>query len=209
MLRPEGKHRHSHAGAPRATLFLPPRRGSAAILAEMRIDNSSISPALCTDTPRTPTATRARSPVFGENVAQHGRWRDQAEPPGSPVGGTKEAENLRKLVLAMSSDIRVLWVEARRPPNKMRTLHHIRTRRGGRRIERRDHGSLFARLASRIGWRRSSASSMEMAFASSIPTARLGAGAPGHLTRKRRCGWCRDRGELIRRWEGRRPGGEV
>src|SRR6201989_491586 len=78
----------------------------AGILAEMKLDPSSIVTALLHDTIEDTDATRDEiAGMFGEDIARLvdgvtklSRLEVQSE-------STKEAENLRKLVLAMSSDI--------------------------------------------------------------------------------------------------------
>src|SRR5260370_35929647 len=98
----------------------------AGILAEMRLDTSSIVTGLLHDTLEDTDATRDEiSGIFGEDIARLvdgvtklSRLEVQSET-------TKEAENLRKLVLAMSSDIRVLLVKLADRLHNMRTLHHI------------------------------------------------------------------------------------
>src|SRR6266851_1948216 len=84
----------------------------AGILSEMRLDTASIVTGLLHDTLEDTDATRDEiARLFGENIARLvdgvtklSRLEVQSE-------STKEAENLRKLVLAMSSDIRVLLVK--------------------------------------------------------------------------------------------------
>ena len=123
----------------------------AGILAEMRLDTSSIVTGLLHDTLEDTDATRDEiARLFGENVARLvdgvtklSRLEVQSE-------STKEAENLRKLVLAMSSDIRVLLVKLADRLHNMRTLHHIKDPARRRRIAR-ETMDLYAPLASRIG----------------------------------------------------------
>ena len=122
----------------------------AGILAEMRLDTSS----------------------FGENIARLvdgvtklSRLEVQSE-------STKEAENLRKLVLAMSSDIRVLLVKLADRLHNMRTLHHIKDPARRRRIAR-ETMDLYAPLASRIGMEKVKRELEELAFAELNPDGRV------------------------------------
>ena len=95
----------------------------AGILAEMKLDTSSIVTGLLHDTLEDTDATREEiARMFGESVARLvdgvtklSRLEVQSE-------STKEAENLRKLVLAMSSDIRVLLVKLADRLHNMRTI---------------------------------------------------------------------------------------
>jgi guanosine-3',5'-bis(diphosphate) 3'-pyrophosphohydrolase len=84
---------------------------------------------------------------------------------------TKEAENLRKLVLAMSSDIRVLLVKLADRLHNMRTLHHIKDPARRRRIAL-ETMDLYAPLASRIGMERVKRELEELAFAELNPDGR-------------------------------------
>src|SRR5882672_3509016 len=84
---------------------------------------------------------------------------------------TKEAENLRKLVLAMSSDIRVLLVKLADRLHNMRTLHHIKDPARRRRIAH-ETMDLYAPLASRIGMEKVKRELEELAFAELNPDGR-------------------------------------
>src|SRR5216684_3695755 len=101
--------------------------------------------------------------LFGENIARLvdgvtklSRLEVQSE-------STKEAENLRKLVLAMSSDIRVLPVKLADRLHNMRTLHHIKDPARRRRIAH-ETMDLYAPLASRIGMEKVKRELEELAF---------------------------------------------
>jgi guanosine-3',5'-bis(diphosphate) 3'-pyrophosphohydrolase len=144
----------------------------AGILAEMRLDTASIVTGLLHDTIEDTDATREEiARLFGENVARLvdgvtklSRLEVQSE-------STKEAENLRKLVLAMSSDIRVLLVKLADRLHNMRTLHHIKDPARRRRIAH-ETMDLYAPLASRIGMEKVKRELEELAFAELNPDGR-------------------------------------
>src|SRR6266850_665996 len=144
----------------------------AGILAEMRLDTSSIVTGLLHDTLEDTDATRDEiARLFGENIARLvdgvtklSRLEVQSE-------STKEAENLRKLVLAMSSDIRVLLVKLADRLHNMRTLGHIKDPVRRKRIAR-ETMDLYAPLASRIGMENVKRELEELAFAELNPDGR-------------------------------------
>ena len=161
----------------------------AGILAEMRLDTASIVTGLLHDTLEDTDATRDEiAGLFGENIARLvdgvtklSRLEIQSE-------STKEAENLRKLVLAMSSDIRVLLVKLADRLHNMRTLHHIKEPARRKRIAR-ETMDLYAPLASRIGMEKVKRELEELAFAELNPDGRASVEA--------RLGYLRERGERL------------
>ncbi|MFZ5782972.1 MAG: RelA/SpoT family protein [Pseudomonadota bacterium] len=161
----------------------------AGILSEMKLDTASIVTGLLHDTLEDTDATRDEiAGMFGENVARLvdgvtklSRLEVQSE-------STKEAENLRKLVLAMSSDIRVLLVKLADRLHNMRTLHHIKDPARRRRIAR-ETMDLYAPLASRIGMENIKRELEELAFAELNPDGRASVLA--------RQGYLRERGEQL------------
>src|SRR6478735_4505638 len=161
----------------------------AGILAEMRLDTSSIVTGLLHDTLEDTDATREElGRLFGEEVAKLvdgvtklSRLEVQSET-------TKEAENLRKLVLAMSTDIRVLLVKLADRLHNMRTLHHIKEPARRKRIAR-ETMDLYAPLASRIGMEKVKRELEELAFAELNPDGRASVLA--------RQGYLRERGERM------------
>src|SRR5215831_10968246 len=144
----------------------------AGILAEMKLDTASIVTGLLHDTLEDTDATRDEiARLFGEDIARLvdgvtklSRLEVQSET-------TKEAENLRKLVLAMSSDIRVLLVKLADRLHNMRTLQHIKDPARRKRIAR-ETMDLYAPLASRIGMENVKRELEELAFAELNPDGR-------------------------------------
>ena len=161
----------------------------AGLLADMRLDTDSIVTGLLHDTLEDTDATRDEiASLFGEDIARLvdgvtklSRLEIQSE-------STKEAENLRKLVLAMSSDIRVLLVKLADRLHNMRTLHHIKEPARRRRIAR-ETMDLYAPLASRIGMEKVKRELEELAFAELNPDGRASVLA--------RQGYLRERGDKL------------
>src|SRR5690606_20027440 len=123
----------------------------AGILTELKLDSASICTALLHDVVEDTSGTLAEiERLFGgeiarlvDGVTKLNRIELQSE-------HTKAAENFRKLVLAMSEDIRVLLVKLADRLHNMRTLHFIKSDERRRRIAR-ETMDIYAPLAERIG----------------------------------------------------------
>ena len=123
----------------------------AGILTNMRLDAASIATALLHDVVEDTAVTLPDiEKAFGgeirrlvDGVTKLSRLDLQSEP-------VKQAENFRKLVLAMSEDIRVLLVKLADRLHNMRTLHYIKDPAKRRRIAA-ETMEIYAPLAERIG----------------------------------------------------------
>ncbi len=83
----------------------------------------------------------------------------------------KQAENFRKLLLAMSEDIRVLLVKLADRLHNMETLKYIKSPEKRQRIAR-ETTEIYAALAERIGMRNLKEDLQDLAFAELYPEAR-------------------------------------
>ena len=123
----------------------------ADILAGYRLDTASIVTALLHDVIEDTGVSRAQlDTLFGttigglvDGVTKLTRLELQSD-------RTKQAENFRKLVLAMSKDIRVLLVKLADRLHNMRTLHYVENTERRQRIAR-ETMEIYAPLAERIG----------------------------------------------------------
>ena len=123
----------------------------AGILTDMRLDHSTIITALLHDTVEDTNATVTDIKIlFGSEVASLVDGVTKLSRIDLQSDNSKQAENFRKLVIAMSEDIRVLLVKLADRLHNMRTLEYITSSEKRRRIafETMD---IYAPLAERIG----------------------------------------------------------
>jgi GTP pyrophosphokinase len=122
----------------------------AGILADMKMDPVTIITAILHDTLEdTKATTEDLEKKFGGEVAQLVNGVSKLTKIESQTVEGKQAENFRKLVLAMSEDIRVLLVKLADRLHNMRTLGHVNADKC-RRIAR-ETLDIYAPLAERIG----------------------------------------------------------
>src|SRR5690625_3672282 len=144
----------------------------AGILTELKLDADSIITALLHDVVEDTEGTLEDiERLFGPEVARLvdgvtklSRLELQSE-------RSKQAENFRKLVLAMSEDIRVLLVKLADRLHNMRTLHFVQSEEKRKRIAR-ETMEIYGPLAARIGPERFRNELEEPAFPELKPSAR-------------------------------------
>ena len=123
----------------------------AGILTDLRLDDETIVTAILHDTIEDTVATPEEvERLFGKNVARLVDGVTKLSRIEAQSESQRAAENLRKFLLAMSGDIRVLLVKLADRLHNMRTLHFIRNEEKRRRIAR-ETMDIYAPLAERIG----------------------------------------------------------
>ena len=123
----------------------------AGILTDMKMDTASVCTALLHDTVEDTEATLEEiEKFFGKEVARLVDGVTKLSKIEFQSAKEKQAENFRKLVLAMSEDIRVLLVKLSDRLHNMRTLHHIPKPEKQKRIAL-ETIEIYAPLAERIG----------------------------------------------------------
>jgi GTP pyrophosphokinase len=125
--------------------------GVAEILTRLKLDSASIATGLLHDTVEDTDATLEQlQAMFGGEIAQLVDGVTKLSRLELQSDHTKHAENFRKLVLAMSNDIRVLLVKLADRLHNMQTLHFIKNPDKRRRIAA-ETMEIYAPLAERMG----------------------------------------------------------
>jgi GTP pyrophosphokinase len=123
----------------------------AAILADLSLDEATVATGLLHDTLEDTLARYDElAELFGEEVAELTEGVTKLSRIEFNDKATEQAENFRKLLLAMSKDVRVLLVKLADRLHNMRTLEHISKEEKRRRIAQ-ETMDVFAPLADRIG----------------------------------------------------------
>ncbi|MDO6963592.1 RelA/SpoT family protein [Rhizobium alvei] len=122
----------------------------AAILTDMHLDESTIAVALLHDTIEDTSATREEiDRLFGEDIGRLVEGLTKIKKLDLVSKKAKQAENLRKLLLAISDDVRVLLVKLADRLHNMRTLDHMTPEKKARISE--ETMDIYAPLAGRMG----------------------------------------------------------
>lgn len=144
----------------------------AGILADLRLDSASIATALLHDVVEDTGVTLDEiRRYFGDDVARLVDGVTKLARIGLASENTGQAENLRKLVVAMSDDLRVLLVKLADRLHNMRTLRFIKDPDKRRRIAI-ETMEIYAPLAERIGMTNVKDELEDLAFAEVNPDAR-------------------------------------
>ncbi len=144
----------------------------AGILTDLKLDTATIATALLHDTVEDTTATLGEIETgFGGEIATLVDGVTKLTQIEIFSERTKQAENFRKLMLAMSNDIRVLLVKLADRLHNMRTLKHIKEPERRRRIAQ-ETVDIYAPLAGRIGMYDVREELEDLAFAALDPEAR-------------------------------------
>ncbi len=144
----------------------------AGILTDYRMDTATIVTALLHDVIEDTEVTRAEiARVFGEEIAGLVEGVTKLSRLELAAEHKRQAENLRKFILAISRDVRVLLVKLADRLHNMRTLHFIKSAAKRERIAR-ETLEIYAPLARSIGCHRICIELEELAFSQLNPVAR-------------------------------------
>jgi len=135
----------------------------AAILTDMRLDESTIAVALLHDTIEDTTATRQEiDELFGPDIGALVEGLTKLKKLDLVSTKAAQAENLRKLLLAIADDVRVLLVKLADRLHNMRTLDVMRPDKRLRIAE--ETMDIYAPLAGRMGMQEMREELEELAF---------------------------------------------
>ncbi len=144
----------------------------AYILANMKMDIDTIITALLHDIVEdTNISASELGKIFGSQIAKLVTGVTKLAKIEYQTENIRQAENFRKLLVAMSEDIRVLIVKLADRLHNMRTLHYIKSPEKRARIAH-ETMEIYSPLAERIGMHQLKNELQELAFAELYPEAR-------------------------------------
>ena len=122
----------------------------AAILTDLKLDDATIAAALLHDTIEDTAATRTEiDSLFGTDIGRLVEGLTKLKRLDLVTKEAKQAENLRKLLLAIADDVRVLLIKLADRLHNMRTLHFMPP--ASRRRAAEETLEIYAPLAGRMG----------------------------------------------------------
>src|ERR1017187_7509046 len=122
----------------------------AEVLAEMKLDSSAIAAGLLHDSVEdTPATNEEIAAQFGHQVAHIVEGVTKIDKIQFANREDRQAENVRKMLLAMVSDVRVVLIKLADRLHNMRTLEHLKPER--QEAIARETQDIYAPLAHRLG----------------------------------------------------------
>jgi GTP diphosphokinase / guanosine-3',5'-bis(diphosphate) 3'-diphosphatase len=142
----------------------------AAILTDLKLDDATIAAALLHDTIEDTDATRAEiDRLFGHEIGHLVEGLTKLKKLDLVSKEAKQAENLRKLLLAIADDVRVLLIKLADRLHNMRTLEYRPPE--ARRVTAEETLDIYAPLAARMGMQEMREELEDLAFRELNPDA--------------------------------------
>lgn len=143
----------------------------AEMLADLKMDVPSVIAGLLHDTVEDTAATlKDIEKIFGEEIGSLVQGVTKLARIGLQSTEQKQAENFRKLVLAMSDDIRVLMIKLCDRLHNMRTIRYVRSEESRRRVAL-ETLEIYVPLAERIGMKGVQEELQDLSFSQLNPDA--------------------------------------
>jgi len=140
----------------------------ASILANMRMDNLSVTAAILHDTLEdTPLTKEDISAQFGDEVADLVDGVTKLDKMKFRTRGEADAESFRKLMLAMSRDLRVIFIKLADRLHNMRTMGSMEAE--SRRRIARETLEIYAPIADRLGMNKIKSELEDLGFENLYP----------------------------------------
>jgi GTP pyrophosphokinase len=140
----------------------------AEVLAEMKLDATAIAAALLHDAVEdTPATSEEIGERFGDQVAHIVEGVTKIDKIQFANREDRQAENVRKMLLAMVSDVRVVLIKLADRLHNMRTLEHLKPDR--QEAIARETLDIYAPLAHRLGMGKVRGELEDLASATPIP----------------------------------------
>jgi GTP diphosphokinase / guanosine-3',5'-bis(diphosphate) 3'-diphosphatase len=144
----------------------------AAILTELRLDDATIVAALLHDTIEDTPATKEEiQRLFGSQIAELVDGLTKLKKLDLVTKKAEQGENLRKLLLAIAKDLRVLLIKLADRLHNMRTLHYVPESKRARIAQ--ETLDIYTGLAGRMGMQDMREELEALAFAALYPEAQV------------------------------------
>ncbi len=143
-------HKHRHQTRELGDPYFSHPLEVAAIVTDLRLDQHSVVAALLHDTIEDTDATRREiDSMFGSDIGQLVDGLTKLKNIELVSKKTRQGENLRRLLLAVAEDVRVLLVKLADRLHNMRTLDHVKPEKRARVAQ--ETMDIYAPLAARMG----------------------------------------------------------
>ncbi|MEP0943548.1 MAG: bifunctional (p)ppGpp synthetase/guanosine-3',5'-bis(diphosphate) 3'-pyrophosphohydrolase [Rhizobiaceae bacterium] len=163
-------HQHRHQTRESGDPYFSHPLEVAAIVTDLKLDQDSVVAALLHDTIEDTDATRQEiDQLFGSNIGHLVDGLTKLKRIDLVSKKTRQGENLRRLLMAIADDVRVLLVKLADRLHNMRTLHHVPTEKRQRISQ--ETMDIYAPLAGRMGMQGMRDELEELAFQNLHPDA--------------------------------------
>ncbi len=161
-------HKHRHQVRASGDPYFSHPLEVAAIVTDLKLDQDSVVAALLHDTIEDTDATRKEiDAMFGDNIGRLVDGLTKLKRIDLVSKKTRQGENLRRLLLAIADDVRVLLVKLADRLHNMRTLHFVPEEKRQRIAQ--ETMDIYAPLAGRMGMQSLREELEELAFQALYP----------------------------------------